>query len=645
MISEAGSDLLNTSAVAAHINDRGPLFQLVDPIATRTATFSSPHGSFSSLERSDIVSFVLRPPTLQRKYHSSLNEAVHLEWLKGRGAGWVSGSPRLHYSKENGCFQIIVKDLSSHIPDPSHDFITQSSLIFALDTIEDAALDECISIHLTEGGDDRLHLSEDGVNKYFCPPRPLPENVIIRSSCTCSSPTKDGFEACRLLLRKLWDEKTTCSFTMEGIRQSFSSVLGIYVPHKVILHPSGSDAELVPLITASIRAKEMGCSNIVNIVAAAGEVGSGTAAAACGRHFSSFTPCGSVVKNGTILGGFPNSTQVIEIKPRDVYGNFINNYDALVSKAIDESLKAHENPYFVLHAVDGSKTGLRLPSRDLLEDLTARMGERLLVVLDACQCRSEPEELNWFLDRGSIVLVTGSKFYSAPGFCGAVLIPSKSAHILGSYQSPAGLSDYLTKSEVPSSFKTFRSSLPNGPQNFGLLLRWACGITEMDLFFKMGYQGKRAIHDWVSGVRQMVRKRRPALDLIDTDFEESARDQTRSGGVNSVVSIKFLRKCGTSHFDVPLLKSIHLFLTIDASNMLPSRASEADRTIASLRCMVGQPVQLGCFGVLRLAIGAPMAREIASKSGCLERALKQDEQILKKMLVLSKYCEEMLSIQ
>jgi len=73
-----------------------------------------------------------------------------------------------------------------------------------LDILEDAALDEYLSPHLTEGGEDCLHLSKAGGNKYYCPLRPLPEEVIIRGSYTCSSPTPDGFEASRCLFRKLW---------------------------------------------------------------------------------------------------------------------------------------------------------------------------------------------------------------------------------------------------------------------------------------------------------------------------------------------------------------------------------------------------------------------------------------------------------
>lgn len=649
--------MLNLNAVTARVIGRGKHFHLVEQeshAALSTATFGLNGNATATAPplfdtmgpsdpplQSDGVAFVLRPPTVPKEDCGQINEAVHLEWLKGRGAAWVSGSPDVQYCKKNGSFQIRVMDLASPSPDPSANLITESGLAAALDTLEDAALDECVSRHLTEGGDDRLHLSKEGVNKYYCPPRPLPADVVVRGSCTCSAPTPDGFEAARHLLRNLWSGHTSFAQSTDDIRKRLSSVLEISVPHEVILHPSGSDAELIPLAVASFRARELNCSKLINIVAAAGEVGSGTAPAAAGRHFSGFAPCGGLVKTGDTLDEFPTAVNVIEMKPRDAFGNIIRNYDELVMNHVKKCLETEEKPYFVIHAVDGSKTGLRLPTPELLETLINMLGDQILIVMDACQCRSEAEELNWFLELGAIILITASKFYSAPGFCGAVLVPLDSAQVLAKHPAPVGLSDYLTKYEVPASLPSLRDRLPAAPKNVGLLLRWACGMAEMEMFAALGNSVKLAIRDWVYGVRKLVCSRSPELDLIDIDCEACVGDETRSGGVNSVVSIKFLSKCGSAHLDANTLRRMHRLLTIDASDALPAEASEADRKIASLRCMVGQPVKLGSYGVLRLAIGAPMAREIA-RSGYLERALEEDARILDKMVVLGKYCEQML---
>ncbi|KAI0562199.1 Pyridoxal phosphate-dependent transferase [Gracilaria domingensis] len=638
--------------------DRGRHFHLVasgNELATGAPSISSMNGAptithqpqpyvdFANPsdppQQSDAVAFVLRPPTVPKEDCGPLNEAVHMEWLKGRGAAWISGSPELQYSKENGSFHIRVLDLGSPSPDPSATIVTESGLAAALDTLEDAALDECVSRHLTEGGDDRLHLSSAGVNKYYCPPRPLPKEVVIRGSCTCSSPTPDGFEAARRRLRSLWSGRVSFSKSMDNIRYRLSKVLKISVPHEIILHPSGSDAELIPLLIAIERCKQLGCSKVVNIVAAAGEVGSGSAPAAAGRHFSAFTPCGNPVSNGELLDGFPNSTVIVELKPRCSYGKYVDNYDEIVKAVIDEHESAGDRPFFVVHAVDGSKTGLRLPSLNFLAGLKQKLGERVHIVMDACQMRSEPEEIDWFLRRDASVLVTSSKFYSAPGFCGAVVVPSNCVDILKRNAAPVGLRDYLTQYEIPPSITGLHDSLLRYPKNIGLLLRWECGISEMEMFDAMGMSVRHAMRNWVSGVRKLICDRRPALDLIDRDCFESERDETRCGGVNSVVSIKFLAKDG-SYLDADVLRRLHRYLTIDASSLLPIGANEEERKVAALQCMVGQPVKLGPYGVLRLAVGAPMARDIA-QPGQMEKALKDDEKILEKMIVLGRYYDEM----
>ncbi|CAN8072338.1 unnamed protein product [Agarophyton chilense] len=660
MTFEAGSAILSVNAVTARLIDRGRHFHLVEsdsevPPATQPISSMNgapvvtpqpqahPYVDFVNLsnppEQSDAVAFVLRPPTVPKEDCGPLNEAVHMEWLKGRGAAWISGSPQLQYSKEHGSFHIRVLDLGSPSPDPSATIVTESGLAAALDTLEDAALDECVSRHLTEGGDDRLHLSSAGVNKYYCPPRPLSREVVIRGSCTCSSPTPDGFEAARRLLRSLWSGRVTFSNSTENIRRRLSSVLKMSVPHEIILHPSGSDAELIPLLIAIERCKQLGCSKVVNIVAAAGEVGSGSAPAAAGRHFSAFTPCGNPVSNGDLVEGFPSSTVLVELKPRDSNGNYADNYDEIVNNVINEHESVGDRPFFVVHAVDGSKTGLRLPSLSFLDGLKHKLGERVHLVMDACQMRSEPAELDWFLKRDASVLVTSSKFYSAPGFCGAVVVSTHSARLLQQNAAPVGLRDYLTQYEIPASITGLHDSLLRYPKNVGLLLRWECGITEMEMFDAMGMGVRFAIRNWVSGVKKLVCDRRPALDLIDFDCFESERDETRCGGVNSVVSIKFMAKDGCSYLNADVLRRLHRYLTIDASSLLPMGASEAERKVAALRCMVGQPVKLGCHGVLRLAVGAPMARDIA-QPGQLEKILKEDEKILDKMIVLGRYYDE-----
>lgn len=337
------------------------------------------------------------------------------------------------------------------------------------------SVDENVSKLFTEGGDDRLHLSEAGINKYYCAPRPLERNVIKRSSCTCSAPTRAGFEAAKKVFESLGSGAISFDDAMRDVEKRLSKVLKLNESYEIVFHPSGSDAELIPLAVAMHRAERLKCDTVISVVVAAGEVGTGTAPAAGGRHFSKFAPDGTIVESGALVDAAFKKTQVVELKPRLADGSRNDDYDSLVRNAVEQAHSENASPFIVLHAVDGSKTGLRLPSKELIMDLQAKYGERILLCLDACQGRSEPTELKWFLERGGCGLVTASKFYSAPGFCGAVVLPKEAASDLECMKSfPAGFKYYLSRFDIPTTMPVVRNQLGDW-QNMGLLMRWVAG--------------------------------------------------------------------------------------------------------------------------------------------------------------------------
>ena len=107
-------------------------------------------------------------------------------------------------------------------------------------------------------------------------------------------------------------------------------------------------------------------------------------------------------------------------------------------------------------------------------------GKTSMGVVDACQGRFSLEELHQWLDQDSIVLFTTSKFYQAPPFCGAVILPPSIAEQLNeSTNSPEsmlgdkGLGAYLTDKELPNCMHIWKSALlDEGKNNIGLALRW-----------------------------------------------------------------------------------------------------------------------------------------------------------------------------
>src|SRR5512140_3009025 len=57
--------------------------------------------------------------------------------------------------------------------------------------------------------------------------------------------------------------------------------------------------------------------------------------------------------------------------------------------------------------------------------------DRVQVVVDACQMRLGRPRLRKYLDRGCMVIVTGSKFFTGPPFSVALLVPAGFAGALG----------------------------------------------------------------------------------------------------------------------------------------------------------------------------------------------------------------------
>lgn len=72
------------------------------------------------------------------------------------------------------------------------------------------------------------------------------------------------------------------------------------------------------------------------------------------------------------------------------------------------------------------------------------------VVVDACQLRSDAENIVEYASKGFITLVTGSKFYCGPPFSGAVLFPPAALAELeaGFEHLPPGFEDYFSRHEV-----------------------------------------------------------------------------------------------------------------------------------------------------------------------------------------------------
>jgi hypothetical protein len=197
----------------------------------------------------------------------------------------------------------------------------------------------------------------------------------------------------------------------------------------------------------------------------------------------------------------------------------------------------------IVYLTHGSKTGLVAP-------LDVPAGAE--VVVDACQGRIAPATVRRYLLRGWPVIVTGSKFFGGPAFAGAVLLPHG------------------------------RRRCAPMPPSLGVLLRWTAALQAMQSYAVIG----RAAPAVLARLTAQATAALAALPRIALVPGPSAAMVAAGGWPPSIIT----------------------FAVRDPAD--PRRLLSAEelpplyRTLAGRGVLLGQPVALGGFGGLRLAIGA-----------------------------------------
>lgn len=420
---------------------------------------------------------------------------------------------------------------------------------------------------------------------------------------------------------------------------------------------------------------------------------SGTAAAAGGRHFSTLSPRGDgkLTVDGLLDGIEADWVRVVQFKPRSGSTGEVDSQEEQILRRVRADLAAAPEVVAVVHVVCGSKTGLVHPSFNLVDLLKKEFGQRVLVVVDACQLRCELRHLQRYTNAGYLTLVTGSKFYTGPPFAGAVIVPNNIAqeietHIGATFQKekvcvvPVGLRSYLTDFEVPLAMPKLRNLLyvDNNWLNFGLHLRWACSVHVMTRYAALSRDRVEAFtRAWTRRVRELVTSQSPYLRVLPSPEDNHAANHEMIGDVSGIVSVvvsvmdleaieerdaadsnNFLipgfgmyvngKKVttpvappATTPAVVPLralnfdqCKEFHKLMTLNT----PSGGVEQVGPAVPVRCMLGQPVKLADngFAVVRIALGADIVLRALEFGDHFEDILREDDAVVTKMALLAK---------
>jgi selenocysteine lyase/cysteine desulfurase len=470
---------------------------------------------------------------------------------------------------------------------------------------------------LIRGGDPRLTLDPvRGVNQYGCGPVPAPETWNFASS-TASSISERAYARAELARQELTRTAIVAGVEeafdarIEGMREELKAHLQLSASEvDVVFSPSGTDSQLHALFLAQAL---LG-SKLTTIVVGSDQTGSGTLYTARGRHFAGQTASGRPVCKDTRIAGL--SAESVALPLLGGAG------DAVVLDAVEAAVA--NGASVLLQIMDSSKLGWRAPGEACLAEIARRWPGKVLVVVDACQMRLGRRRMRTYLDRGYMVLITGSKYFGGPPFSGALLVPSRLSRPLERGGEIArGVLDYAGRSDWPGRWADLRSRFESRP-NFGQWLRWEAALEEIKAYYEVPNAFRAlALRELAAGIQSLI-VLSPSLRLVEPEMKADDGDDEEFA---SATIFPFMIERHGSLLSEEACRAIHRALAHERGEA--AFGSAADREIAARSCLVGQPVRIERDGepaaVLRLCSGARLVTATWSvEAGIAQRNLQRE---------------------
>ncbi len=173
----------------------------------------------------------------------------------------------------------------------------------------------------------------------------------------------------------------------------------------------------------------------------------------------------------------------------------------------------------LLHVLDASKTGLSGVTRETAQALAKQARGRIAVVVDACQLRCQPAQVQEDLESGFMVMVSGSKFAGGPPFAGALLLSPSTLERLEQSKArlPEGLSAYSARFDWPEVLRESFAADLDAPVNLGLGLRWEAALAAIEPYFALPEALRLQILTWFAGSVHRRVTARPHLRQVSAE--------------------------------------------------------------------------------------------------------------------------------
>ncbi len=427
-----------------------------------------------------------------------------------------------------------------------------------------------ISDVIFQGGDERLDLLADGKNKYHINPLEF-DGLLNRGSCTCSTLNHQTVSVLDET-GKFETSQNVIETRNEQIRR-IKELLNYEGKDEfgLIFAPSGSDLAYLPILFSKILHPE---KDILLILTCPEELGSGSQMAYLGKYYAGRNQFGNEVEKGEEVN-VRYDVNLARFRARNDEGRIVRH-----SEEISKVLLQGPTQSKIGALVIGSKSGIE-------DDISMipKLDQEVMWVVDLCQFRNSKRLVNHLLGMGCMVMITGSKFYMAPPFCGVMLVPRKLTEKLNNTSLDSNLTEGFDKIfsyyDFSEEFSNVRNNFPQ-KINRGLALRWEIALNEMERFNEIPREDSlRIISEWNTVIRNCIDK---------SEVFELMPHQEKTN--QSIISFRVKSRFGT-------------YLSYDDLKEFYKVMVKGSYEIGKFnKVFFGQPVKYSCGAFVRVALGA-----------------------------------------
>ena len=428
---------------------------------------------------------------------------------------------------------------------------------------------------LLSGGDERTRLDPvSGRNRYHIDPTDH-FGLLHRGSCTCGVLNDHSLQIARSALEAA-DQRPYASWVAQQANRlralanvEHSDEIDVYFA------PSGTDLSYYPLLFQHLLDPGR---RILNILSCPEELGSGSMLACVGRFFGQQTQFGEATTPGDALDEMLNAA-IVPLDARTSDGHIIDR-----RSSIEEICKKEGSSALVGSLVVGSKSGI-------VDDLAVidEFLDSVMWTVDLCQFRVDTHLIGDLLSKGVMVMITGSKFFEAPPFAAALLVPRRWTDRLAGLPvtEVAGFAKLFSAFDLPPQLTQLRAAFTE-QENLGLRVRWEIALDEMEAFAAIpATLSDAVIAEWNQVVTGALRS---------SEYCSLMPDQEQTNP--SIISFQVERD--GRELDHEQLRKLHYSIATRHHEGLSSGLT---------RVFLGQPVRYGDRSFLRIAIGSPSVRK------------------------------------